>query len=74
MGARTYDLSVQSASAVLRGGEKGFAIGVERGKQRSKIRIAKNMLRENFPDDLISELTGLSVSESNKLKAAPSAT
>ena len=75
-----YQFNLQDA--VLRGFEKGFAIGEERGiaigeergKQRAKIRIAKNMLRENFPDDLISELTGLPISEINKLKTAPSAT
>ena len=67
-----YQFNLQDA--VLRGFEKGFSIGEERGKQRAKIRIAKNMLRENFPDDLISELTGLPISEINKLKAAPSAT
>ena len=63
-----YQFNLQDAEL------RGFAIGVERGKQRSKIKIAKNMLREDFPDDLISELTGLPISEINKLKSAPSAT
>ena len=56
-----------------RGEKRGIAIGVERGKQRSKIKIAKSMLRENLPIEMISRITGLSVSEINKLKAAPSA-
>jgi hypothetical protein len=59
-----YQFNLQDA--VLRGFEKGFAIGEERGfaigvergiaigeergKQRAKLRIAKNMLRENLPD------------------------
>lgn len=75
-----YQFNLQDAElrgfaiGVERGEKRGFAIGVERGKQRSKIKIAKNMLREDFPDDLISELTGLPISEINKLKSAPSAT
>ena len=32
------------------------------------------MLRENLPIEMISRITGLSISEINKLKAAPSAT
>ena len=75
-----YQFNLQDA--VLRGFEKGFAIGEERGiaigeergKQRAKIRIAKNMLRENLPIEMISRITGLPISEINKLKAAPSAT
>ena len=68
-----YKFNLQDAElrGIAIGEERGIAIGEERGKQRAKIRIAKNMLRENFPDDLISELTGLPISEINKLKAAP---
>jgi predicted transposase/invertase (TIGR01784 family) len=82
-----YQFNLQDA--VLRGFEKGFAIGEERGfaigvergiaigeergKQRAKLRIAKNMLRENLPVEMISRVTDLPISEINKLKAAPNA-
>ena len=68
---------VHQQDAELRGekrGElRGIAIGEERGEQKEKINNAKGMLRENFPIDAISRITGLSVSEINKLKAAPNA-
>jgi len=71
-----YQFNLQDAElrGIAIGEERGFAIGVERGKQRAKIRIAKNMLRENLPIEMISRITGLPISEINKLKAAPSAT
>lgn len=43
--------------------------GEERGEKREKINNARGMLRENFPIDAISRITGLPVSEINKLKA-----
>lgn len=47
--------------------------GEERGEKRNMVKTAMGMLRENLPIEMISRITGLSISEINKLKAAPSA-
>ena len=47
--------------------------GERRGEERNMIKTAKGMLQENLPADMISRVTGLSVSEINKLKAAANA-
>ena len=81
---------VHQQDAELRGEERGIAIGEERGEkrgiaigekrgekrgeQKEKINNAKGMLHEGLSADLISRVTGLPISEINKLKAAPSAT
>ena len=56
-----------------RGEKRGIAIGEERGEKRNMVKTAMGMLRENLPIEMISRITGLSVSEINKLKTAPSA-
>jgi len=40
----------------------------QRGKEQSRISIAKNMLKLNIPIDTISQATGLTASEIEKLK------
>ena len=59
------------------GEERGIAIGEERGEkrgeQKEKINNAKGMLHEGLSADLISRVTGLPISEINKLKTAPNA-
>lgn len=65
---------IHQQDAELRGEERGIAIGEERGEKRNMIKTANKMLSRKMPVDLISELTGLSISEINKLKTAPSAT
>ena len=47
--------------------------GEERGEQKEKINNAKGMLHEGLSADLISRVTGLPISEINKLKAAANA-
>ena len=72
---------VHQQDAELRGEERGIAIGEERGEKRGisigvkqeKVNAAKGLLREGLGIDMISRVIGLSVSEINKLKAAPSA-
>jgi predicted transposase/invertase (TIGR01784 family) len=64
---------IHQQDAELRGIAIGEERGEKRGEQKEKINNAKGMLRENFPIDAISRITGLSVSEINKLKTAPSA-
>ena len=64
-----------------RGEKRGIAIGEKRGEKRGitigakqeKLDNAKGMLHEGLSADLISRVTGLSIAEINKLKAAPNA-
>ena len=56
------------------GEKRGIAIGEERGEKRNMVKTAMGMLRENLPIEMISRITGLPISEINKLKASPSAT
>ncbi len=61
--------------------KRGIAIGEKRGEKRGitigakqeKLDNAKGMLHEGLSADLISRVTGLSIAEINKLKAAPNA-
>ena len=63
------------------GEKRGIAIGEKRGEKRGitigakqeKLDNAKGMLHEGLSADLISRVTGLSIAEINKLKAAPNA-
>jgi predicted transposase/invertase (TIGR01784 family) len=50
------------------GKEEGKKEGKEEGKEEERISIAKNMLKLNFPLDAISQVTGLTASEIEKLK------
>ena len=61
--------------------KRGIAIGEKRGEKRGitigakqeKLDNAKGLLHEGLSADLISRVTGLSIAEINKLKAAPNA-
>ena len=64
---------IHQRDAEMRGEERGIAIGEERGEQKEKIKTANRMLSRKMPLDVISELTGLPISEINKLKTAPNA-
>ena len=48
--------------------EKGLEQGLEQGTEQSKNEIAKNMLKKDLDISLISEVTGLSNEQINKLK------
>ena len=50
-----------------KGKEAGIVHGMEIATKKSKVEIAKTMLRKNMKMDLISELTGLSIKEIDKL-------
>ena len=60
-----------------RGEKRGIAIGEKQGitigVKQEKMDNAKGMLHEGLSADLISRVTGLSIAEINKLKAAPNA-
>ena len=74
-----YQVHQQDAElrGIAIGEERGIAIGEERGEkrgeQKEKINNAKGMLHEGLSADLISRVTGLPISEINKLKAAANA-
>ena len=59
------------------GEKRGIAIGEKQGitigAKQEKLDNAKGMLHEGLSADLISRVTGLSIAEINKLKAAPNA-
>ena len=46
----------------------GMRDGMKDGEEKGKKEIAKNMLKENMPIEVISKLTGLSQEEIEKLK------
>ena len=48
--------------------EKGKLEGIELGSKETKIEMAKKCLEKNMNNDLIAELTGLSVKEIDFLK------
>jgi predicted transposase/invertase (TIGR01784 family) len=54
--------------AEQRGKEEGKEEGIKEGEEKERISIAKNMLKLKFPLDAISQVTGLTASEIEKLK------
>ena len=55
------------------GEKQGEKQGITIGAKQEKLDNAKGMLHEGLSADLISRVTGLSIAEINKLKAAPNA-
>ena len=49
------------------GKEAGKVEGIKEGKKEEKVSIAKNLLKDGIPIDVVSKNTGLSVEELNKL-------
>jgi len=49
------------------GEEKGIQIGEEKGEMKAKIEVAKNLLKSGVSIELITQSTGLSISEVKKL-------
>ena len=68
---------IHQMDAEKRGEKRGIAIGEKQGitigAKQEKLDNAKGMLHEGLSADLISRVTGLSIAEINKLKAAPNA-
>ena len=48
--------------------EQGYTSGINDGISKEKVSIAKNMLRKNMSMEDISDITGLSIEEINKLR------
>ena len=85
MDAEKRGIAIGEKRGIAIGEKRGIAIGEKRGiaigeKQgitigvkQEKLDNAKGMLHEGLSADLISRVTGLSIAEINKLKAAPNA-
>ena len=73
MEAEKRGIAIGEKRGIAIGEERGIAIGEERGEKRERLNNAKRMLHEGLSADLISRVTGLSIAEINKLKAAPNA-
>ena len=54
--------------AVKKGLEKGIKQGRKEGREEEKLLTAKNMLNKKLDINLISEVTGLSISDINNIK------
>ncbi|WP_264702490.1 Rpn family recombination-promoting nuclease/putative transposase [Wolbachia endosymbiont (group A) of Volucella inflata] len=50
------------------GAERGIQIGEEKGRKAREIEVAKNLLKANVSIDIISQTTGLPISEIKKLQ------
>jgi predicted transposase/invertase (TIGR01784 family) len=51
---------------------KGHEEGWQEGRQEERFEVARNLLKENTPVDLIVRATGLTFEEVKKLAAEPS--
>ena len=66
--AIAYTKQLAEKNAFDKGLEKGMQKGIEKGKNEEKLSIVHNMLDKGLDIALISEITGLSVSEIRKIK------
>ena len=53
---------------VRRGENRGIELGERRGEKRGKMEAARNMLYKGFDINIISDITGLSREEIERLK------
>ena len=65
----TYDsgFSAGEEHGFSLGRNEGISLGITQGAREAKLETAKNMRFRNIPIDVISECTGLSVEEIEKL-------
>jgi predicted transposase/invertase (TIGR01784 family) len=63
------DLNNVLATSFEEGMIEGERKGMIKGKIEGKIEVARNLLKENMPIDIVARLTGLSEKEIEKLKA-----
>lgn len=49
------------------GERRGIAIGEQRGTKKERDRIARNMLKDDLPKDLVSQCTSLSAQEVDEI-------
>ena len=60
-------LSEAKEEGISQGYTSGINDGISKGENKKSIEIAKNMLKKNMPIEDISDITGLSIEEINKL-------
>ena len=60
-------LSEAKEEGMSQGYTSGINDGISKGENKKSIEIAKNMLKKNMPIEDISDITGLSIEEINKL-------
>ena len=65
---KVYSERDEYAAAESRGIEKGMAKGMAKGMEKRNIEIAKNLLKDNIPINIISKSTGLSEEQIKGLK------
>ena len=63
-----YELRLKAIRDEINIRESGYTDGMKDGEEKGKKEIAKNMLKENMPIEVISKLTGLSQEEIKRLK------
>ena len=63
-----YELRLKAIRDEINIRESGYTDGMKDGAEKGKKEIAKNMLKENMPIEVISKLTGLLQEEIEKLK------
>jgi predicted transposase/invertase (TIGR01784 family) len=68
--ALEFQLDKAKAEGMEKGMEKGIEKGITEGRSEEKIDLAKKMLSKNYPLSDISSLTGLSITELQKLKSS----
>lgn len=56
-------------TARVEGIEEGIKKGIKEGREKEKILIAKNLLKDGIPIDVVSKNTNLSITELEKLKS-----
>ena len=61
-------IEAATEEGLQKGLERGLKQGIEEGVKQGTFEIAKSMLSDNLPLELISKHTGISVEELNKLK------
>ena len=62
------DEEIIRKSEIMYATDRGIETGIETGIEQRNIEIAKNMIAKNMDISLISELTGLSIEEIEKIK------
>ena len=60
-------LSEAKEEGISQGYTSGINDGISKGENKKSIKIAKNMLKKNMSIEDISDITGLSIEEINKL-------
>jgi predicted transposase/invertase (TIGR01784 family) len=64
---RKWDNEAARVSSVEEGRAKGLAEGIAEGEHKKALEIAAEMKRKNFQDEIIAELTKLTIEEIEKL-------